>query len=75
MDLESFLTTTNLTLSDRLQEAQYNSEGGFQNVWVVLAQLAYHRENSGGGCWPVIIWLHDGLSPRRSYLGLYIVYP
>ena len=36
VDLKNFLTTKNLTLSDRLQEAQCNSEEGFKNVWVVF---------------------------------------
>ena len=31
---ENFVTTKNLTLSDRLQEARYNSKEGFKNVWV-----------------------------------------
>ena len=36
VDLEIFLASKNLTLSDRLQEAQYNSEeglGGFYLDW------------------------------------------
>ena len=38
MDLEDF-PITNLTLSDRLQEARYNSEEGFKNVWVVFSAI------------------------------------
>ena len=59
MDFGNFLATKNLTLSDTLQEAQYNSEEGFKKVWVALMQLAYHRESSGGGHWPVLVCLHD----------------
>ena len=40
----------------------------------LLAQLVYHRESSGGGCWPMIIWLPELSCPRRSYLGLYLVH-
>ena len=39
MDLENFLITTNLTLSDRLQEARYNLEEGFKDVWVVFSAI------------------------------------
>ena len=42
----------------------------------ILALLPYHRESSrsGDGRRPVIVWLHDRSCPRRSYLGLYLVY-
>ena len=29
----------NLTVSDRLQEDQYNSEEGFEKVWVVFGMI------------------------------------
>ena len=39
MDLENFLTTKIFTLSDRLQEARYNSEEGFKKVSVVISAI------------------------------------
>ena len=38
MDLENFLATKNLIFSDRLQEARYDLEVGFKNVWVVTTE-------------------------------------
>ena len=40
MDLENFLTAKSLTVSDRLQDARYNSEEGFKKVWVVFSAIA-----------------------------------
>ena len=37
VDLENFLAMKNLTLLDRLQEAQYNFEACFKKVRVVLS--------------------------------------
>ena len=53
--LEIFLETKNLTLSDRLQEAQYNSEEGFKKVLVVfsaigLPQREFWRWAAGRAC-------------------------
>ena len=39
VDLENFLATKNLTLSDRFQEPQYNLEEGFRKVWVVFSVI------------------------------------
>ena len=39
-----------------------------------LARLAYHRESLVSMRQSVIVWLHDGSCPRRSYLGLYLVH-
>ena len=48
VDLETFLTAKILTLSDRLQEAQYNLEEGFNKIKVALLRLVYHRGSSEG---------------------------
>ena len=37
--LENFLAMKNLILLDRFQEAQYNSEEGFEKVWVVFSTI------------------------------------
>ena len=60
MDLENFLATKNLTLSDRLQEAQYDSEEGFKKVWVVTT------ESSGDGCQSMLVWLYNRSCPHTE---------
>ena len=39
VNLENFLATKSLTLSERLQEARCNSEEGFKKVWVVFSAI------------------------------------
>ena len=39
VDLENFLATKDLTLSDTLQEARCNSEEDFKKVWVVFSTI------------------------------------
>ena len=39
VDVENFLATKNLTISDTLQKAWYNSEEGFKKVWVVFSAI------------------------------------
>ena len=46
VDFEIFLTTKNLTLSDTLQEAWYNSEEGFKKVWVVFSMIGLPQQGS-----------------------------
>ena len=49
VDLKNFLAMKNLTLSNRLHEAQYNSKEGFKKVVWFIVWLAYHRRSYGGG--------------------------
>ena len=39
VDLENFLATKKLTLSDTLQEVRCNSEEDFKKVWVVFSMI------------------------------------
>ena len=41
VDFKNSLAMKNFTLSDRLQEAQYNSEEGFRRFRWFLVQMAY----------------------------------
>ena len=54
VDTENFLATKNLTLSDTLQKAWYNSEEGLRKFGWILVRLAYYKENSTVGIGPCL---------------------
>ena len=53
LNLENFLATENLTLSD--EKLNINLEEGFKRFRWFLVQLAYHRWSSEGRHWPMLV--------------------